>query len=200
MGPHLSVGRPLPPKQTEHRRNKGGRDNNNGGRWGRTSTWGDPSLQSVTNLELQTEENIACCRAFDQAVAQRLGDPESYIVEGDGKVTPQAWELDLDFDEDFNDEFHNIVSYPRLPEANDMFTPEIENDTYLSMELALPRGGGEVEFGRVTKRLRDKDGLPIGTANENPMLNTCIHGIEFPDGRQTLLAANAILAENNLFG
>jgi hypothetical protein len=30
------------------------------------------------------------------------------------------------------------------------------------MELALPRGGGEVEIARVVKRLCDKDGLPIG--------------------------------------
>ncbi|KAI2493253.1 Reverse transcriptase (RNA-dependent DNA polymerase) [Fragilaria crotonensis] len=31
------------------------------------------------------------------------------------------------------------------------------------MELALPRQGAEVQFGRVVKRLRDKDGIPIGT-------------------------------------
>jgi hypothetical protein len=63
------------------------------------------------------------------------------------------------------------------------------------MELALPRGGGEVELGRVTKRLRDKDGLPIGTANDNPILDTRVYEVEFPDGHRTSLAANAI-AEN----
>ena len=63
------------------------------------------------------------------------------------------------------------------------------------MELALPRGGGEVEYGRVQKRLRDKDGLPIGTANDNPMLDNRIYEVEFPDGHRTSLAANAI-AEN----
>ena len=63
------------------------------------------------------------------------------------------------------------------------------------MELALPRGGGEVELGRVVKRLRDKDGLPIGTANDNPILDTRVYEVEFPDGHRASLAANAI-AEN----
>ena len=60
------------------------------------------------------------------------------------------------------------------------------------MELALPRAGGEVEFGRVVKRLRDKDGLPIGTANDNPISDSRLYEVEFSDGHRTSLAANAI--------
>ncbi len=80
-------------------------------------------------------------------------------------------------------------------EANQTFTPDIFDDTYVNMELALPRGGGEVELGRVTKRLRDKNDLPIGTAYDNPILDTRVYEVEFPDGHKTSLAANAI-AEN----
>ena len=61
--------------------------------------------------------------------------------------------------------------------------------------MALPKGGGEVELGRVTKRLRDKDGLPIGTANDNPILDTRVYEVEFPDGHKASLAAN-VIAEN----
>ena len=82
-----------------------------------------------------------------------------------------------------------------LPEADEEFTPEVFDDTYLNMELALPRSGGEVEFAKVTMRLRDKDGLPIGTADDNLILDTRIYEVEFPDGHRTSLAANAI-AEN----
>jgi hypothetical protein len=47
------------------------------------------------------------------------------------------------------------------------------------MEVAIPRSGGEVEFAKVTKRLLDKnDGLPIGTANDNPILDTRIYKVE----------------------
>ena len=38
------------------------------------------------------------------------------------------------------------------------------------MELAMPRDGDGPEFAKVTKRLRDKDGLPIGKAHDNPIL------------------------------
>ena len=63
------------------------------------------------------------------------------------------------------------------------------------MELALPRQGAEVQFGCVVKRLRDKDGLPIGTAHDNPILDTRMFEVEFQDGHKASMAANAI-AEN----
>ena len=48
----------------------------------------------------------------------------------------------------------------------------------------------------MTKRLRDKDGLPIGTAHDNPILDTRVYEVEFPDGHtKASLSANAI-AEN----
>jgi hypothetical protein len=75
------------------------------------------------------------------------------------------------------------------------FTPESFDDTYLNMELALPRDGGEEQFGRVVKRMRDKDGLPIGTTNNNPILDSQLYDAEFQDGYRTSLAANSI-AEN----
>ena len=40
------------------------------------------------------------------------------------------------------------------------------------MELALPRDEPGPEFARVTKRLRDQNRLPIGTANQNPILDS----------------------------
>ena len=50
--------------------------------------------------------------------------------------------------------------------------PEVMNDTYLNMELALPCDSGGPTFAKVTKLLRDANGIPIGTANDNPLLDT----------------------------
>jgi hypothetical protein len=47
----------------------------------------------------------------------------------------------------------------------------------------------------VTKRLRDKDGRPMGKSNDNPILDTRTHEVEHEDGHKASLAANAI-AEN----
>ena len=64
------------------------------------------------------------------------------------------------------------------------------------MELALPQESAEVQFGRVVKGLRDKDGLPIGTAHDNPILDTTIYEVEFQDGRRASLAAKNAIAKN----
>jgi hypothetical protein len=63
------------------------------------------------------------------------------------------------------------------------------------MELAMPRDGDGPDFAKVTQLLRDKDGLPIGKANNNPILDTRMHEVACSDGHKASLAANA-LAEN----
>ena len=56
-----------------------------------------------------------------------------------------------------------------------MFTPDIMDDTYMNMEVALPQDTEGTDFARITKRLKDANGLSIGTANENPILDTRIY-------------------------
>jgi hypothetical protein len=56
------------------------------------------------------------------------------------------------------------------PEYHDVeVTPKI-GDNYLSAELMLPKGGVLV-MGCVTARKRDRDGNPVGHANDNPILD-----------------------------
>ena len=63
------------------------------------------------------------------------------------------------------------------------------------MELALPRNSEGPEFAKVTKRLRDADGIPIGTAHDNPILDSRVYEVEYPDGYKASLAAN-VIAQN----
>ena len=62
----------------------------------------------------------------------------------------------MEFDEDFQEEFNKIVSDDNIKEAEATFTPELFDDTYLNMELALPKDRGETTFVRVKKRLKDR--------------------------------------------
>jgi len=57
---------------------------------------------------------------------------------------------------------------------------------------ALPRDDEGPELARVVKRLRDKNGLPIGTANDNPILDSRIYEVEYLNGHRAALAANTI--------
>ena len=99
-------------------------------------------------------------------------------------------------DLDFVQEFQKVIDNPDIPEA-DNYTPEVLEDTYVNMELALDRGEDGPSFAKVTKRLRDANGLPIGTANDNPILDTRLYEVEYLDGYKASLYANEIA--QNLF-
>ena len=62
----------------------------------------------------------------------------------------------------------------------------------MNMKVALPHDNEGPDFARVTKRLKDANGLPIGTANENPILYTRMYEVEYVDRNKTSLTANAI--------
>ena len=63
------------------------------------------------------------------------------------------------------------------------------------MELALDRHDNRPEFARVNKRLKDKDGRPIGIAADNPILDIRMYGVEYDDGYKTLMTANTITSK-----
>jgi hypothetical protein len=152
------------------------------------------TVQRITNLEKETTELKEAIQEFDIEINRRLKEEDDPTYDG-SKPNPEDWSEYLESDPDFQEEFDNISSDPTVPEADDAFTPDVFDDTYLHMELAVPRDGEGPEFARVTKRLRDKNGLPIGVANTNPILDTRMYEVEYPDGHKASLAANAI-AEN----
>ena len=78
------------------------------------------------------------------------------------------------------------------PEA-DEYTPETY-DNYLMVKCLLPRGG-EQHKGTVKSRAKDCNGNPIGTRNENPVLDTRQYEVEFLDGSTETYDAN-VIAEN----
>ena len=151
------------------------------------------SVQRVTNLELETDENKAIFAEFDKSIAARFKeDVRKYNAE---KPDLEHW-ADFANDPDFVEEFQKVMDNPDIPEAED-YTPEVLEDTYVNMELALDRGGDAPEFARVRKRLRDANGIPIGVANDNPLLDTRIYEVEYLDGYKASLSANEIA--QNLF-
>ena len=72
-----------------------------------------------------------------------------------------------------------------------------ELDNYFNLKLALDRQDDGPEFSRVNKRLKDKYGIPIGIAAENPILDTRVYEVEYADGYKTVMTANT--TASNLF-
>lgn len=102
------------------------------------------------------------------------------------KPEPQNWADLVEGEEDFAEEFNKIFNDSTVFEADDdnnrkeklkfdhtvtfpeyKHRPEVLQDTYLNMSVALPRDDGDPEFALVTTQLRVNIGIPIRTANDN---------------------------------
>ena len=63
------------------------------------------------------------------------------------------------------------------------------------MELELTCDGEGQEFSKVTKRLRNTNGIPIRTANDNPILDAPVYEVDYLDDHKTAVVDNTT-AEN----
>ncbi len=90
------------------------------------------------------------------------------------------------------DVYEAYVPEAEQPEINDI-TPETY-DSLITAEIILPQGDTLVP-AVVTSRKQDSNGNPIGTPNSNPLLDTRVYNVTFPDGRTDAYAAN-IIAKN----
>ena len=65
-----------------------------------------------------------------------------------------------------------------MPEADDYDVDSF--DKYLGVDILLSSGDSML-CAVVKTRKRDADGNPIGKANVNPLLDTRLYKVEFPD-------------------
>ena len=71
----------------------------------------------------------------------------------------------------------------------------LQQQLFMNMEVSLPRYTEGPDLYHVTKRLKDANGLPIGTANGNPILTTRLYEVEYVDEHKASLTVN-IIAQN----
>ena len=88
-----------------------------------------------------------------------------------------------------------------LPDDNDPInkdgTSVFENpitDQWINAELNLPQGD-KFQNAKVIGQSKDINGVPIGSYDIKPFLNTTIYDVEFPDGKIREYCAN-VIAEN----
>ena len=145
------------------------------------------TLRRLRPDEITSPSEITKRTLFDDLIRIKLGDaakfpdpPPNPRIQGpnnNGNID----ELDEDSDndeEDFN-----------LPEVTQPMT-----DPLINAEVHLPQGE-ELKAATVTGRSLDPQGETVGTYHSNPMLNTMVYDVEFPDGQIKEYSAN-IIAEN----
>ena len=86
------------------------------------------------------------------------------------------------YEDDDKGEEHQM---PEVDELEDL-------DKLIGAELILPQNGTEMKSGKVIGRLTDRKGRPVGTYNANPLMDTRVYEVEFPDGLIQQYSANLI--------
>jgi len=108
----------------------------------------------------------------DSIYTYNLDDPEDQVATD--HLTPEYAPVDPD---------------SMIPDA-DQREPE-SYDQYIAAEVRLPKDGKEV-IGTVVARKCDHDGNPVGCSHPNPILDTRVYQVTFPDGNGAKYSANII--------
>jgi hypothetical protein len=108
------------------------------------------------------------------------------------KTTVKDWGpdvLNLVPDPENNDPWEDKdgPSFPKLDD--ELITATVAGDFLINTEVLLPIGNTQ-ELARVLHQKRDQEGNPVGSAHQNPALNTCVYEVHFLDGRTEELAVN----------
>ena len=153
------------------------------------------SVRPLNPSEIHSEVEIKKRQVFDELIERRHGTSIN---------PPKPMKGDPDTAEpDFETDFVDNGQTGDLPDIEDILdsTGKVLNqqpmwDKLINAEILLQQGD-RLQLGKVNRRSVDDSGSIIGTYSENPIMNSIVYEVEFPDGELQEYAAN-ILAENML--
>jgi hypothetical protein len=125
---------------------------------------------------------------FDEVIRKKLGDATIFPSK------PLATDF-VSYSDNESDPTEIILEDQDPLDSNR--SPKFEApipDYLIHSEIHLPQGE-EMRAAKVLRHSRNEDGEIVGTHNENPLMNTLVYDVEFPDGEVREYSAN-ILAEN----
>jgi hypothetical protein len=146
------------------------------------------SLRPLLPAELTSESEKRKRAIFDDIIMNKLGTamstppkppPSDFIPYADGELDPPP--------------IHEVDEDPVNGDGTAVFEKPI-TDHLINAELRLPQGEN-LQSAKVIGRSKDEHGLNVGTYDSNPLLNTMLYDVEFPDGAIREYSAN-IIAEN----
>jgi len=140
------------------------------------------TVQPIPTEELATEGFKQQLTAFDHAVYECLGDPDFVDEVVPHPSRPRMIDINDDNLEPWEEE-------AVMSEADDV-PPDFLNN-YIAAHILLPKGDTFVK-GQVIARKRDANGQAKGKPHINPILDSRVYEVQFPDGHTEEYAANVI--------
>ena len=115
-------------------------------------------------------------------------------------VTDYNWLSIDEHNPKFDEDFKKVISNYGVSEANDNNLVKTTDmfDLYINMEVVLPRvNDGELYHAMFKRRTIYDDEKPLVVVTCNPIIDTRIYEVQYPDGAVETLSAN-VVAENLL--
>ena len=144
------------------------------------------TCRPLTLAEINSKPEQDMQDSFDIEIQKKLGDSIKIVPQ-----TPPKPGEDNDFDMSENEE---PLLIPEVDPIDATRWPVYEQpltDMLLQAEVLLPQGE-EMKLAKVIALNKDDNGGIIGSYNENPLLNSIIFDMEFPDGEIKEYAVVAI--------
>jgi hypothetical protein len=141
--------------------------------------------EELHNNETESEKR----RIFTEAIAEKFGDSMTLPPV---PISPDK-EAFIPYEDDETEPTQMPDSDP-VDATGHTICEQPLSDRLIHAELTLPQGE-KMMNAKVIGRHKDKNGNIIGSFNENPILNTIVYDVEFPDGAMKQYAAN-LIAEN----
>jgi hypothetical protein len=154
----------------------------------------------IPEEDLQSDGMKSRMKKFTDTVQDRIGDHRKAVVHGES-----VNDVDIYYDAFFDSKNEEEgITYPWETELNDVDVAIEEKDQdeiymkdldeYIGANIVLPGKDGASEvLAEVKGRKRDSNGVLIGVSNVNPILDTRIFQVEFPDGHLEEYATNIII-------
>ena len=150
------------------------------------------SVIPLTESELHQPETKLQMSKFDEAICEKMGNHRQAIFDPN---KPEAIYTNLF---EYDDDSPNEVPYGN--ELRDEIPHEINEpyiialDEYIGTKVVVPGStpGVEPVLATIKGRKRDHNGNPVGQSHQNPILDTRIYQLEFPDGRVEEYGMNVI--------
>ena len=153
------------------------------------------SPRPLNSVELHDPDEIEKRKTFDALIERRWG---TSINPPKVKDT-QPSDTDDEFEE-YRDEDEEPRIIPDIEDAVDangrLLNQQPAYDKIINSEVQLQLGDDMVT-GKVSRRALGPDGKVAGSYDDNPVLNSIVYEVEFPDGQVKEYAAN-VIAENML--
>lgn len=150
----------------------------------------------IPDSDLQSNDIQEQMKAYTEKLHSAIGNHHKAVV-GNNIIDDD----DRYRDTLYHDPEDDKMTYPWDSNMNDQAlhdeteTTQKDLDTYIGAQVLLPDTDGIEVLCRVKGRKRNADGSMIGTSNPNPILDTRIFEVEYPDGHVDAYATN-IIAES----